>query len=70
MLIEVRESTEIEETYGPDSTDASLVSALEETIGETNVKVKKERAKKDMKTPVLDKTSLFFARSFSLTFAS
>jgi hypothetical protein len=51
MLIEVSESTEIEEMYGPDSTDVLLVSAFDETIGETNVKDKKEKAKKAIKTP-------------------
>ena len=50
ILIEVRESTEIEEMYGPDSTDALLVSALEEISGAKVFTVKKVRAKKEKPT--------------------
>ena len=67
MSIEVNESVEIDMVYGPVSTDALLVSALDETIGEIMVKDKKEKARKATKTLVLSRFLLFFAFSFSLT---
>ena len=53
MLIEVRESTEIEEMYGPDSTDALLVSALDVTSGAKVFTVMKARAIKERPTKIL-----------------
>jgi hypothetical protein len=49
----VRESTEIEEMYGPDSTEALLVSALDFTSGAKVFIVKKVRAKKERPTKIL-----------------
>ena len=53
MLIEVRESTEIEEMYGPDSTDALLVSALDFTSGAKVFTDRKVKAIKERPTRML-----------------
>ncbi len=70
ILIEVSESVDMDIVYGPTVSEMFWVSALEEAIGETNEKDKKEKARKAIKTPMLDRLSLFFDTSFRFTLTS
>jgi hypothetical protein len=50
--------------YGPTETEAVSVSAFDETIGETKVNERNEKAMNAIKTPTFEKTSLLCVASF------
>jgi hypothetical protein len=70
MLMEATVSLDIDIVYGPTVSEMFWVSALEETIGETNEIDKKEKARKAIKTPMLDRLSLFFDICFRFMLTS